>query len=158
MVRMIYPIKLTDDALDGGFTVTCRDFPEAISQGDTLTDCLVEAADCLEEAIASRIKRGAEISEPSAPLEGEQLVAVPLSMSLKAALYQAMKEDGISKSELARRLECDEKDIRRMLDPRHPTKGPAIEKALALLGRHVVIGIRKQPEGDASSYSSGRLY
>ena len=143
MERMIYPVQLTPDSVDGGFTVTCRDFPEVITQGDTRTDCLVEAADCLEEAIASRIKRGADIPEPSAPLDGEQLVAVPLSMSLKAALYQAMKEDGISKSELARRMECDEKDVRRMLDPRHPTKAPAIEKALALLGRRVVVGIRK---------------
>lgn len=91
----------------------------------------------------ARIKRGADIPEPSAPLDGEQLVTVPLSMSLKAALYQAMKEDEISKSELARRMECDEKDVRRMLDPRHPTKAPAMEKALALLGRRVVVGIRK---------------
>jgi len=143
MERMIYPVQLTPDNVDGGFTVTCRDFPEVITQGYTLTDCLAEAADCLEEAIASRIKRVADIPEPSAPLNGEQLVAVPLSMSLKAALYQAMKEDGISKSELARRMECDEKDVRRMLDPRHPTKAPAIEKALALLGRRVVVGIRK---------------
>jgi antitoxin HicB len=143
MERMIYPVQLTPDSVDSGFTVTCRDFPEVITQGDTLTDCLVEAADCLEEAIASRIKRVADIPEPSASQNGEQLVAVPLSMSLKAALYQAMKEDGITKSELARRMECDEKDVRRMLDPRHPTKAPAIEKALALLGRRVVVGIRK---------------
>ncbi|HUL31137.1 MAG TPA: type II toxin-antitoxin system HicB family antitoxin [Thermodesulfobacteriota bacterium] len=143
MERMIYPVQLTPDSVDGGFTVTCRDFPEVITQGDTLADCLVEAADCLEEAIASRIKRGADIPEPSALLGSEQLVAVPLSMSLKAVLYQAMKEDGISKSELARRMGCDEKDVRRMLDPRHPTKAPAIEKALALLGRRVVVGIRK---------------
>jgi len=143
MERMMYPVKLTPDSVDGGFTVTCRDFPEAITQGDALADCLAEAADCLEEAVAARIKRGAEIPEPSAPLGGEQLVAVSLSMSLKAALYLAMKEDGISKSELARRMGSDEKDVRRMLDPRHPTKAPAIERALALLGRRVVVGIRK---------------
>jgi antitoxin HicB len=143
MERMIYPVQFTPDIVDGGFTVTCRDFSEAITQGDTLADCLAEATDCLEEAVASRIKRGADIPEPSAPQGDEQLVAVPLSMSLKAALYATMKEEGISKSELARRMGCDEKDVRRMLDPRHPTKAPAIERALALLGRRVVIGIRK---------------
>jgi antitoxin HicB len=68
---------------------------------------------------------------------------VPLSMSLKAALYQAMNEEGISKSELARRMGNDEKDVRRMLVPRHPTKAPAIERALAFLGRRVIVGIRK---------------
>jgi antitoxin HicB len=143
MERMIYPVQMAPDAVDGGFTITCRDVPEAITHGDTLANCLVQAVDCLEEAIASRIKRGADIPDPSAPLDSEQLVAVPLSMSLKAVLYQAMKEDGISKSELARRIGCDEKDVRRMLDPRHLTKAPAIEKALALLGRRVFVGIRK---------------
>jgi antitoxin HicB len=143
MERMIYPVQFTPDTLDGGFTVTCRDFPEAITQGDTITACLAEAADCLEEAVASRITRGVDIPEPSAPLDGEQMVVVPLSMSLKAALYRAMKEEGLSKSELARRMECDEKDVRRMLDPCHPTKAPAIERALAALGRRVVVGIRK---------------
>ena len=143
MERMIYPVQFTPDSVDGGFTVTCRDFPEVITQGDTLVDCLEEAADCLEEAVASRIKRGAVIPEPSAPQDGEQLVAVPLSMSLKAALYLTMKEEGISKSDLARRMGSDEKDVRRMLDPRHPTKAPAIERALAFLGRRVVVGIRK---------------
>src|SRR6266702_5012355 len=141
MERMIYPVQLTPDSVDGGFTVTCRDFPEAITQGETLTDCLAEAADCLEEAIASRIKRGADIPDPSELRDGEELVAVPLAMSLKAALYEAMKDEGISKSELARRMGIDEKDVRRMLDPRHPTKAPALERALGLLGRRVVIEI-----------------
>jgi antitoxin HicB len=143
MERMSYPVQFTPDTVDGGFTVTCRDFPEAITQGDSLTSCLAETADCLEEAVASRIKRGTDIPVPSEPFDGEHLVAVPLSMSLKAALYLAMKEEGITKSELARRMDCDEKDVRRMLDPRHLTKAPTIERALALLGRRVVIGIRK---------------
>jgi antitoxin HicB len=143
MERTVYPVQFTPDTIDSGFTVTCRDFPEVITQGDTQAACLAEAADCLEEAVASRITRGADIPEPSAPLDGEEMVPVPLTMSLKAALYLAMKEEGISKSELARRMQCDEKDVRRMLDPRHLTKAPAIERALAALGRRVVVGIRK---------------
>ena len=67
MERMIYPVKFTPDSVDGGFTVTCRDFPEVITQGDTPADCLAEAADCLEEAVASRIKRSADTTVPSAP-------------------------------------------------------------------------------------------
>ena len=44
MERMIYSVKLTPDCIDGGFTVTCHDFPEVMTQGETLTDCLAEAA------------------------------------------------------------------------------------------------------------------
>ena len=68
---------------------------------------------------------------------------VPLSTSLKAALYMAMREDNISKSELARRLSIDEKEVRRMLDPRHPSKTPGMERALSCLGRSVVAEFTK---------------
>jgi antitoxin HicB len=39
-------------------------------------------------------------------------------MAAKAALYLAMREAGISNVQLARKLGCDEKEVRRMLDPR----------------------------------------
>ena len=138
MIRMIYPVKLTPDTIDGGFTVTCRDFPEAITQGETVTQAVLEASDAIEEAIASRIKRGADIPNPSSKKQGEHMATVPLSISLKAGLYQAMREDNITKSELARRIGVDEKEVRRMLDPRHPSKTPSIERALFCLGRSVI--------------------
>lgn len=143
MVRMVYPVQLTPDTIDGGFTVTCRDFPEAITQGETATQAVFEASDAIEEAIASRIKRGVDIPAPSGKKQGEQMATVPLSTSLKAALYQAMREDNISKSELARRLGVDEKEIRRMLGPRHPSKTPGIERALFCLGRSVIAEFAK---------------
>jgi antitoxin HicB len=140
---MIYPICLTPDAIDGGFTVTSRDFPEAITQGETVTQAVVETADAIEEAIASRMKRNVDIPEPSNKKQGEYTTTVPLSTSLKAALYMAMREDGISKSELARRMKLDEKEVRRMLDPRHPSKTPGMERALLCLGRTVVAEFAK---------------
>jgi len=143
MVRMVYPVTLTPDTVDGGFTVTCRDFPEAITQGETKTHALLEASDAIEEAMASRIKRSIDIPEPSSKNNDEYMVTVPLSTSLKAALYQAMRDDKISKSELARRLGVDEKEIRRMLDPRYPSKTPAIERALFSLGRSVIAEFAK---------------
>ena len=42
---------------------------------------------------------------------------------------------------LAARLECDEKEVRRMLDPRHPTKLPRIEQALVALGKRLVVSV-----------------
>jgi antitoxin HicB len=121
--------------IDGGFTVTCRDFPEAITQEETVAQAIIEASDAIEEAISSRIKRNVEIPEPSLKKQGEYMAAVPLSTSLKAALSMAMREDGISKSELARRMVIDEKEVHRMPDPRHSSKTPGMERALACLGR-----------------------
>jgi antitoxin HicB len=137
MRQFSYPVKLTLDKADGGYVVTCRDIPEAITQGETFEEALAEAADCLEEAIAARMDDGSEIPASTAAKRGERVVSVPSSMALKAAVYLAVREAGISNAELARRLGLDEKEARRILDPRHPTKLPRIEQALAALGRRV---------------------
>jgi antitoxin HicB len=55
-------------------------------------------------------------------------------MLAKAALYLAMGEAGMTKVQLARRPGCDEKEVRRMLDPRHPTKLPRIKEAREVFG------------------------
>lgn len=88
MNRFIYPATLIPDEVDGGFTVIFRDLPEAITQGDTVEECLVEAADCLEEAVAGRIRRGHELPAPSKCEKGEKLVPVPMQTAMKAALLR----------------------------------------------------------------------
>jgi antitoxin HicB len=99
-----------------------------------VTEALTEAADALEEAVAGRIRRGDPIPGPS-PAADRPIVPVPVQTAAKAALYLALQETGITKAELAVRLGCDEKEVRRLLDPRHPSKLPRIQKALAALGK-----------------------
>jgi antitoxin HicB len=123
-------------AKDGdGFVVSFRDLPEALTQGEDRADALAQAADCLDEAIAGRITRGEAIPSASRPKRGERVVAVPPVMAAKAALYVALREARISKLELARRLGCDQKDMRRLLDPRYASKIGAIADALRSLGK-----------------------
>ena len=55
------------------------------------------------------------------------------------ALYLALRDAGITKTQLARRLGVNEKEVRRMLNPRHPTKLPWIEQEFAVLGRCLVV-------------------
>jgi antitoxin HicB len=135
--QFTYAVRLAPDKQDGGYVVTCRDLPEAITQGETLEEALAEAADALEEAVAGRISDVRDIPMPSDAKRGERMVSVPPSMALKAAVYLAVREAGITNSELARRMRLDEKEARRILDPHHPTKLPRIEEALSVLGRHV---------------------
>lgn len=46
-----------------------------------------------------------------------------------------MRRDGISKSELARRLGVDEKDVRRLIDPKYQgSKVERLHAALAICG------------------------
>jgi len=141
MLRFTYPVKLTPDRKDGGYVVTCRDIPEAITQGDTADEALAEAEGALQAAIEGRIEDALDIPAPSQPKRGERLATTPITTSLKAAVYIALRDSGISKSEFARRMHVNEKEARRMLDPKHPTKVPTLERALAALGRRVEIEV-----------------
>jgi antitoxin HicB len=140
MRTFTYPFHL-EPAEEGGFVVTCRDVPEAITQGDTLQDALAEATDALDEALQGRIDDSMDIPAASSARKGEYLVAPPVTTALKIAAYLALRETKVSRSELARRLDVDEKEIRRVLDPRHPTKASRLEDVLHALGRRVDVSI-----------------
>ena len=142
MERFIYPATLTPDTREGGFVVTFADVPEAITQGENVEDALREAADCLEETIANRMVMGLPLPPPSPVKKRQYAVPLPAQTAAKAALYVALQEAKLTKAELAKRLQCDEKEVRRLLDPRHPSKLPRIESALAAVGRRLVIGLQ----------------
>lgn len=137
MQRFTYPVALAADDEDSGYVVTCRDVPEVVTQGETIEDAISEAEGALEAAIEMRIEDGMDIPVPSARRRGEQLARLPIGSAMKAALYVSMREQNVSKAELARRLGLDEKEARRMLDPKHSTKVPALERALHALGKRV---------------------
>ncbi|MEO5369765.1 MAG: hypothetical protein H7833_06800 [Magnetococcus sp. DMHC-1] len=142
MVQYTYPVTLTPDTEAGGFVVTFRDVPEAITQGESFDEALSEAADCLEEAFAGRICHKEPLPIPTPLEKGEFLVAVPAQTAMKAAIHQAVMDAGISKVELAKRLGVDEKEARRILDPKYGTKLPLLERALAVVGKRLVVSIQ----------------
>jgi antitoxin HicB len=145
MSRFSYGAKLTPDETDGGWVVTFRDLPEAITQGDDVEGALREADDCLEEAIAARIDDKRDIPVPSDLVQGEYGVCLPIQTALKASLYLAMKEAKLSQVQLAEILGLDEKEVRRILDPEHGTKLPTIERALKALGQQISLTVISEP-------------
>ena len=142
MRNFVYPALLTPDEQDGGFVVTFPDVPEAITQGEDVSDALQQAADCLEEAIAGRIRRQVCIPEASPVGPNHYPVPLPAQTAAKAALYLAIRQAGVTPAEIAVRLGCDEKEMRRLLDPRHASKLSRLETALAALGQLLVVGVQ----------------
>ena len=138
-----FPMTLRKEK-QGGLTVRFVDLPEAITSGVDRDDALIQAADCLDEAVAGRITDGLDIPEPSKPKRGQVVVPVPAAMAAKAALYLAMRSRRMTNSALARKLGIDEKEVRRMLDPRHPTKLPRIHEALSFLGKRLVVSLAEE--------------
>lgn len=140
MNRFQYAVLLTP-AEEGGYVVTCRDLPELVTQGETVEDALEQAADAMDEVFATYLTEGADFPQPSKAKRREHLVAPPAETVAKAALYVAMRQAGISKVQLAKRLGVDEKEVRRLLDPHYGSKLPRIAKAISLLGQRLVIGV-----------------
>ena len=133
MRQFTYPVKLARDRKDGGYVVSSRDLPEAITQGNTVEEALSEAEGALQAAIEARVEDGLDIPAPSRAKRGERMAATPITTALRAAVFLAMREEGVSKSELARRMQVHGKEARRMLDPHHPMRVPTLELALVVL-------------------------
>jgi antitoxin HicB len=128
-----YPAGLSGQE-GGGVLVRFRDFPEALTEGADEAAALREAADCLSEAIASRILDNEEISAPSPARPDEYQVTPRIRIALKAALYSLLRECKMTVADLARLIDIDHKEARRLLDPKEPTKEARLEEALGALG------------------------
>src|SRR3954468_21153647 len=114
MFTASYPAVIHPEENAKGFWASFPDIPEALTGGKSVQDTLDEAADCLAEAIAGRIARGDEIPTPSKPKRGQHLISVPLYLAPKLALYITMREGGITRTSLAKKLGVSETVVRRM--------------------------------------------
>ena len=135
-----YPAHLESEP-DGRYTVTFPDLPDAITQGEDRDDAVEMAADCLAETIGARIEERADIPAPSPLGRGQVRVVVPVHVAVKAALYVAMKQEGVSMSDLARTLEGQHLQVRRLLDPGRASSMKRIERALSAIGRRVCVSL-----------------
>jgi antitoxin HicB len=126
-----------------GIVVSFPDVPEAITQGKDEADAYAMAEEALGMALLTYPARG--VALPKAKARGGELVpvAVAADVAAKLAVLEAFGEAAISKAELARRLGKDEKEMRRILDPRHPSKLPTLTEALRALGKRLVVAVEK---------------
>jgi antitoxin HicB len=126
---------------DRGIVVSFADVPEAITQGDDEADAYAQAEEALGLALLTYPARGLPL--PRAKTRGAGLVQVTVEpeVAAKLAVIEAVRIAGITKSEFARRIGKDEKEARRILDPRHPTKLTTLTAALRELGQRLVIGV-----------------
>ena len=138
-----YAVLLTA-AEEGGFVVTSRDIPHLVTQGEDVRDALAEATDAMDEVFATYMKKNLPFPEASELRDGEHWVRPPVETVAKAALYDSMRARGTSKSDLARQLGLDEKEVRRMLDPHYPSKLPRLAEAVSLLGNRLVMGMEEE--------------
>ena len=141
-MMLAYPIALEDD--DGTLLVTAPDFPELTTFGDDREEATARAVHALEEAIAARIHDRKDIPAPS---QGETYAVLPTLISVKVMLYQGMREQGVGKAELARRLGWRLPQVDRVLDVQHRSGLEHMDAALGAIGRRlrVTAAVMEEP-------------
>ena len=141
MRTFTYPAAFEPGERQGVIVVTFPDVPEAISEGDNEADAREMGSDALGVALLGLLSTGRPLPVPSPPRRGQVSLSVDAAVAAKIAVIEAFGEAGITQAELARRLGKDAREVRRILDPDHSTKVPALAAALAALGRRLVIGV-----------------
>jgi len=131
---LAYPLDIRPD--DQGYLVTCPDLPEVVTDGDTEADAIRNAVDAIMTVVDVRIMEGEAVPDPS-PAAGRPIAVLPVLAALKVSLYCRMRDAGLTKAELARRLDTDERQIDQLLDLYHATPLDRIEAAAQALGGRV---------------------
>jgi antitoxin HicB len=125
----------------GGVLVQFIDVPEAHTSGATEADAGGDnALDCLIAALGGYIRLGREIPRPS-PARGRPVVIPPPLVSAKLALYEALRAQRMTRTELARRLGLQENAVRRLLDLDHRSHIDHVGRALAALGKRLEVRV-----------------
>src|SRR5208282_2311639 len=124
--RYSFPAELQRQP-DGSFLVRFPDLPEALTDGATEAEALAEAADCLSEALAGRIRRGEPVPAPVAVAGDTRRVAPDATIALKAALYTGLRKKRMAVADLAHDLHIDERKAARLIDPRAASSLASLE-------------------------------
>lgn len=138
---MKYPARFESDNEFGGFVVTFRDIPEAITQGNTFEEAMTMAEDVLISAMDFYFDDKRPVPMPSKIKQGEHFVNLPPSLSAKVLLLNEMLHQKIRPADLARIMNTRSQDINRLIDLRHTTKIDAIASAINALGKTLELRI-----------------
>ena len=136
---LAYPVDLERD---GDMVIAVvPDIPGAHTFGITETDALNHCVGAIEEMLAARMCDRESIPLPS-PAAGRPVVELPSLSALKLSLYMVMWEQRVRKSDLARLLDVDPKQVDRLLNLNHASRLDQLEAAFRVLGKRMAIQIQ----------------
>jgi len=133
-----YPVVLNRDSNDT-VLVTFPDVPEAVTFGETEDEALLQAVDALETALSFYVDARKPLPTTSKPKKGQKTVCPAALECAKLGVYQRMLDQGVKKTELARRLGWHLPQIDRLFNLRHKSKFEQIEAAARVLGLDVIV-------------------
>ncbi len=135
-----YPVHL-EPAEEGGFVVTFPDVPEAHTFGEDEGEALLRAVDALETALSFYTDAGESLPRRGKVRRGQRTVSPSAQACIALSIYQVMRDEGVRKSELARRLGWHMPQVDRLLDTGHASRLDQVESALAALDRRLNVTV-----------------
>jgi len=112
-----------------------------MTDGETVSEVLTEAADLLESILATLVDDGLDIPDPTKVEPGEHLVSPSAVTAAQVALYTAMRRENVSAEDLAKRLAIPVSDICGLTDLSSYPPLEKIERALAALGHRLTVAL-----------------
>ena len=138
---------------DGLFHAYAPDMADAIAAHADETEAFREMGKALGAAVRSRIKFGLDLAPPPPLVYGNPELpnAIRLSPELaaKASVYILWRISGLTKVALAERMDVHEKEVRRVLDPDHPTGLDRMNAAAEQFGHQLTVGAAVKENGSA---------
>ena len=140
-MRYAYPCRIERDE-DGAFVVSFPDVTGANTGADERAEALQLAEDALAGALGMYVELREPIPVPSPVMDGQEVVAVDPA---KLELYTAMRDRGVTKRALAKRLGLSDTTVGRLIAPNRRSRIDRIAKALRAVGRGLVVEGRTDP-------------
>ncbi len=135
-----YRVELTPDDNDTTLAEV-PGIPGTITFGRDKAEALDMALDAALTMLAAAMDDGEDIPPTDEPQEGQPYIELPPMVVVKLAIYQAMKDQGVTQLKMAARLHTDAKSVRRLLDLDHRSRWDHLEMALESLGYQVKVQV-----------------
>jgi antitoxin HicB len=138
-MKIEYP-AIFDPADEGGYTITFPDFPEAISEGDTLEEANYNAIEVLDLTLKSRMDDNENIPLPHSE-SGADVHMIAPDVNIQSALLVKLNRGDKKFSDLARTLGTSWPAVSRLEDPSHWPSLRQLDKMAAALGKRLVLSL-----------------
>ena len=137
---MIYLIDI-ERLANGTQRATCKAFPEFTALGRDRKHVRRNAAVLLEKVIAARLNQGRPLPKPATEGQVERHTDAVIKLQemavQKCLLYFALKQSGLDRAELARRLGWSREAVDGLFNLDHPSRLDHIDTAFKMLQRDV---------------------
>ncbi|GHC34759.1 hypothetical protein GCM10010082_31890 [Kushneria pakistanensis] len=135
-----YPIDIHTD-VDPSVWASSPLVPPFNCAGDDVADLLNnEAEDAMIAALSIYVDQGKKVPVPDRAPDGAGVYLPALTMA-KIALWNAMCDQGVTRSNLAQQLGISAAAAGRLVDLLHHSKLENVERALNVLGRRILLDV-----------------